>query len=151
MTEPQDSINFYMCIYTPKTAQIRQLCNLSICHSWKIPSLRKWQKQEQMTPDFCPTTQESGDSDGLLAWQFQRHRRQGQILPGVEQGMQKEPRCGTESQGSRAVAPLTSPPGLAGAPSPSILGCSGGCGAARSSCQVTSKMFVLAATCRVIP
>lgn len=49
-----------------------------------------------------------------------------------------------------AVAPLTSPPVLAGAPSPSILGCSGGCGAARSSCQVISKMFVLAATCRVI-
>lgn len=125
MTEPQDSINFYMCIYTPKPTQIRQPCNLYICHSWKIPNLRKWQKQEQMSPDFYPTPQESGNSDGLLAWHSSRGTGgKGRFCQGWNQEFRRSPGvaqrarqrgCGTTHLSARACwGPLSLHPGLVG-------------------------------------
>ena len=77
----------------------------------------------------------------------------GETVPGKTSQPERAP----ESPGTaRELGPwlhLTSPPLsvlVAGAPSPTGPGCSGGCGAARSSCQVTSETFVATSTRRVI-
>lgn len=106
-----------------------------------------------MSSGFCPITQERGNSDGLLAQQFYNHRRQREDSPRGKPVTQKEPVCGTERPGQQGRGtthlsagarrgPLSLHPGLL-----RRLRC---CQVLLPSHKHTSKMFVLAATCRVI-
>lgn len=145
-------------ICNPKSAQIRQQFTICpICHSWQIlgPQKRKWQKGWAL---FLV-------SNNSLKWEYWQASQVADLQPEKAKGRltweepvsQNKPRCGLESPGTTGRPQpwhnLTSPPSpvlASGAPSPAASGSSVGCGAARSSCQVTREMFVLTATRRLI-
>lgn len=107
---------------------------------------------------LCQITPENGNTDGVPRAADLQPQKAKWRLSRRKPVIQRKPRCGVTSRGTAGTSGLwhhlTSLPLsvlAAGSPSPAAPGCSGGCGAARSSCQVTSETFVLASTCRVTP
>lgn len=102
-----------------------------------------------MSSGFCPR----GNSDGLLAQQFYNHRRQREDSPRGKPVTQKEPVCGTERPGQQGRGTTHLSAGARRGPlslHPGLLRRLRRCQVLLPSHKHTSKMFVLAATCRVI-
>lgn len=150
-----------MCVYTPKSAQIRQQFTICpICRSWQILGLKKenGKSENRWAQVFAKQLRKVGMLMGSTRSSSVSAESKGEIFPGGKPVTLKKSTCGLESLGTVGKARAVASPYLAAA---SCAGCRVPLsrwpwllGRLRHS-QVLlpshrREMFVLSATCRVI-